>query len=239
MKTFAFIFARGGSKGLPRKNIKLLQGKPLINYSIESAILSPLIDRVFVSTEDEEIAKIATQAGAEVIIRPAELASDTSAEWLSWQHACLWVKEKYGDFDYFVSLPATSPLRSNDDITAAIVAISSEKTNQIADFDACISVTPANRSPFFNMVVVDTFGQVSMVNPLHGKFTRRQDVPAVFDITTVVYSTTPEYVLSSESLFNGRVTSIEVPKERAIDIDDIYDFMMAETILKERAKNAF
>ncbi|MEO3680958.1 acylneuraminate cytidylyltransferase family protein [Shewanella vesiculosa] len=239
MKTFAFIFARGGSKGLPRKNIKLLQGKPLINYSIESAILSPLIDRVFVSTEDEEIADIATQAGAEVIIRPAELASDTSAEWLSWQHACVWVKEKYGDFNYFVSLPATSPLRSHEDITAAIVAISAESINCVNHFDACISVTPANRSPFFNMVIVDDAGQVSMVNPLKGHFARRQDVPAVFDITTVVYSTTPEYVLSSENLFTGRVTSIEVPKERAIDIDDIYDFMMAEIILIERAKNAF
>ncbi|MGI2172353.1 cytidylyltransferase domain-containing protein [Shewanella sp. MF05960] len=233
MKTYGFIFARGGSKGLPRKNIKLLHGKPLITYSIESAILSPMIDKVFVSTEDTDIAAIATQAGAEVITRPAELASDTSPEWLSWQHACQWVKDKYGDFDYLVSLPATSPLRSGEDISAAIVALLPDSPNSLPTFDACISVTPANRSPYFNMVVKYESGQISVVNPLEGNFARRQDVPEVFDMTTVVYSTTPKYVLSSKNLFDGKITSIEVPKERAIDIDDIYDFMLAEAILKK------
>jgi CMP-N-acetylneuraminic acid synthetase len=82
-------------------------------------------------------------------------------------------------------------------------------------------------------VVKHESGQVSVINPLEGNFARRQDVPEVFDMTTVVYSTTPKYVLSSKNLFDGKITSIEVPKERAIDIDDIYDFMLAEAILKK------
>ena len=95
MKNFAFIFARGGSKGLPGKNIKQLAGKPLIHYSIETAKECPSIDEVFVSTDDTAIADIARQAGAIIIERPADLASDTSPEWLSWRHGIEWVESNY------------------------------------------------------------------------------------------------------------------------------------------------
>ncbi|MCL1141720.1 acylneuraminate cytidylyltransferase family protein [Shewanella gaetbuli] len=231
MKVYGFIFARGGSKGLPKKNIKPLCGKPLIKYAIDCALATPMIDAVFVSTEDAEIAQISKDAGAIVIDRPAELASDTCAEWLSWQHACQWVLRHYGEFDYFVSLPATSPLRHVDDIVASVDALS---TPNEMTFDACISVTPANRSPFFNMVTRDADGEVNIVNQHQGLFARRQDVPDVYDITTVVYSTTPSYVLTHDNLFAGKLTSIEVPKARAIDIDDIYDFLLAEAILQHQ-----
>lgn len=87
MTCFAFVFARGGSKGLPGKNIKPLLGKPLIHYAIETAIACPSISHVFVSTDDKEIAKCATIAGATIIPRPKNLATDTSPEWLSWRHA--------------------------------------------------------------------------------------------------------------------------------------------------------
>ena len=92
MKNFAFIFARGGSKGLPGKNIKPLLGKPLIEYSIDIANSCTSIDKTFVSTDDNEIAKIAADAGAEVIFRPNELATDKSPDWLSWRHAIEWVE---------------------------------------------------------------------------------------------------------------------------------------------------
>uniref|UniRef100_UPI003F66515A acylneuraminate cytidylyltransferase family protein n=1 Tax=Aeromonas hydrophila TaxID=644 RepID=UPI003F66515A len=87
VRTIAFIFARGGSKGLPQKNIKPLDGKPLIQYSIETALATAGIEQVFVSTDDAAIASVARAAGAEIIERPAELATDTSPEWLSWRHA--------------------------------------------------------------------------------------------------------------------------------------------------------
>ncbi|AMG13728.1 acylneuraminate cytidylyltransferase family protein [Vibrio vulnificus] len=228
MKNFAFIFVRGGSKGLPRKNIKLLAGKPLLQYSVDTALAAPSINQVFVSTEDAEIADVARRSGAVVIDRPADLASDTSPEWLSWRHAIEWAQEHYGAFDGFVSLPATSPLRSVDDVEAAM------RKRIEAKADICISVTPASRSPYFNMVKHTDGGFVELVNKPQDKVVRRQDAPEVFDITTVVYVTTPEFVLNNYGIFTGKVTSIEVPKERAVDIDDIYDFKLAEAIVQEQ-----
>ncbi|ENV96147.1 CMP-N,N'-diacetyllegionaminic acid synthase [Acinetobacter calcoaceticus] len=226
MRNFAFIFARGGSKGLPGKNIKPLAGKPLLQYSIDVALSSDLIEQVFVSTDDPDIAQFAVKGGAILIERPAELATDQSPEWLSWRHAVEWATEHYGSFDGFVSLPATSPLRSQEDVEAAIVKRQSENA------DICIAVTPASRSPYFNMVKYNEAGFVELVNQPEGEVSRRQDAPKVFDITTVVYATTPQFVLENYGLFSGKVASIEVPKARAVDIDDIYDFRLAEAIIK-------
>lgn len=226
MRNFAFIFARGGSKGLPGKNIKPLAGKPLLQYSIDVALLSDLIEQVFVSTDDPDIAQFAVKGGAIFIERPAELATDQSPEWLSWRHAVEWATEHYGSFDGFVSLPATSPLRSQEDVEAAIVKRQSENA------DICIAVTPASRSPYFNMVKYNEAGFVELVNQPESEVSRRQDAPKVFDITTVVYATTPQFVLENYGLFSGKVASIEVPKARAVDIDDIYDFRLAEAIIK-------
>ena len=225
MKNYAFIFARGGSKGLPGKNIMPLAGKPLLHYSIETAKACSLISEVFVSTDDEKIKQAALDAGAIVIDRPADLAGDTSPEWLAWRHAINWVIERYGDFDHFVSLPATSPLRAVIDIENAI------NQRNAVDADICISVTPASRSPYFNMVKMDSTGLAELVIKPSGDVARRQDAPEVFDITTVVYVASPKFVNENYGLFSGKVTSIVVPKERAVDIDDIYDFRMAEVLL--------
>ena len=227
MKNFAFIFARGGSKGLPGKNIKPLLGKPLIEYSIDIAKSSSIIDRVFVSTDDNEIAEIAIAAGAEVILRPNNLAEDHSPEWLAWRHGIEYAKEKYGSFDNFISLPTTSPLRSLFDVESAIL-MRIEKSA-----DICISVAEASRSPYFNMVKKSEGGFISLVNQPSVIVERRQEAPKVYDITTVVYTACPSFILNNYGLFSGRVTSIEVPKERAVDIDDIYDFLLAETIMKK------
>lgn len=225
MKNFAFIFARGGSKGLPGKNIKPLAGKPLIQYSIETAKKCPSIDEVFVSTDDSAIADVARKAGAVIIERPADLASDTSPEWLSWRHGIEWVESHYGKFKNFVSLPATSPLRDVSDVERAISKLNSSLA------DICISVTPASRSPYFNMVKILDNEVCELIIQPEGAVTRRQDAPDVFDITTVVYVATPEFIKRNGSLFSGTVTSVVVPKNRAVDIDDIYDFLLAEAIV--------
>lgn len=225
MSAYAFVFARGGSKGLPGKNIKKLAGKPLLQYSIDSAKACKNIDKVFVSTDDVEIAKVAREHNAIVIDRPAQLAQDGTPEWLAWRHAIEWVIAKYGSFDYFVSLPATSPLRSVEDIDSALLKQQEKKS------DICIAVTPANRSPYFNMVVYNDSGCVELASKSQTEIVRRQDAPAVFDITTVVYVSTPKFILDNYGLFSGKVSSIEIPKSRAVDIDDIYDFKLAEAIL--------
>ncbi|TVP10129.1 cytidylyltransferase domain-containing protein [Shewanella sp. KCT] len=230
MTRYAFIFARGGSKGLPRKNTKDLLGKPLIVYSIETALKVANIDKVFISTDDTEIAEIGLAAGAEVINRPTHLASDDSPEWLSWQHAINWVTSKYGEFEQFISLPATSPLRSIEDVESAM-----DKLNHTAA-DICISTTPANRSPYFNMIKETTSGNVELVNTGSAEVYRRQDAPQVYDITTVAYVARPNYIMKNNGLFAGKVTHVIIPKERAIDIDDIYDFKLAEAILSSKGQ---
>jgi CMP-N-acetylneuraminic acid synthetase len=224
MSTFAFIFARGGSKGLPGKNIRPLGGLPLLAHGIRLAQSIARIDRVFVSTDDEVIAVVAREYGAEVIDRPAELATDTASEWMAWRHAIAHVRGSLGlHFDTMLSLPATSPLRNQDDVLGCLDALR-------GDVEAVITVTPSARSPYFNMVSENAQGYSRVVLG-NTKFQRRQDVPAVYDVTTVAYVTRPDFVLTHASLFDGRVKAVVVPKERAVDIDDEFDFKVAQALL--------
>lgn len=221
--TFAFIFARGGSKGLPGKNIRKLGGIPLLAHSIQLAQAINRIERIFVSTDDTSIATVAHEYGAEVIARPAELATDTASEWMAWRHAIVHVRETLRlDFDVLLSLPTTSPLRNQDDIQACLDRLCD-------DTDIVITVTPAARSPYFNMVSEDDNGYARVLLGDAG-YKRRQDAPIVYDMTTVAYVARPDFVLMHESLFEGRVRSVVVPKERAVDIDDEFDFQVATAL---------
>lgn len=232
MKAVAFIFARGGSKGLPGKNIKILNGKPLLQYAIEAAKKVDQISDVFVSTDCKNIANVASRLGVKVILRPAALATDTSPEWLSWRHAINYVTENFGSFDTFVSLPTTSPLRSEQDIRAALNKLDSSFA------DICISVTPSAHSPYFNMVKLSEDEYVEIAITPGETVSRRQDAPALFDITTVVYAATVKFVQQYSSIFEGKVVSILVPKNRAVDIDDIHDFLYAESLMKSESYDA-
>lgn len=224
----AFIFARGGSKGVPRKNVKPLAGKPLIAYAIDIGRQIPGIETVIVSTDDAEIAEVARQYGAEVpFVRPAELAGDTAPEWLAWRHAIHWFQDNRGAFDVFVSLPTTSPFRAVQDARECMDVLLDDPAADIA-----IAITPANRSPYFNMVMADEQGYMKLVIDASQTVIRRQDAPKVFDITTVAYAARPSFVLNSDSLFAGKVRSVVVPQERALDIDTPFDFMVAEAIAK-------
>lgn len=227
MSVVAFIFARGGSKGLPGKNIRLLNGKPLIAWSIEHALNVKRIDRVIVSTDSEEIAKAAKQYGAEApFIRPAELATDDSPEWLAWRHALNYLIGVSGNLpDVMVSVPATAPLRNSIDIENCL------DEYEKGGADAVITVTDAHRSPYFNMVKTNQDGFVGLVNPPESSITRRQDAPVVYDMTTVCYVLNPNFVMTQNSIFDGAVKSVYVPIERAIDIDSLVDFKLAEFIL--------
>jgi N-acylneuraminate cytidylyltransferase len=223
-----FIFARGGSKGVPCKNISLLAGKPLIAYAIEKALASALIDRVIVSTDDTEIADVSLKYGAEVpFIRPQELASDDAPEWLAWQHAIRSIRSAKGEpkMDVFVSIPPTAPLRAVEDIDNCIQMLIE------SDADIVITVKPAERNPWFNMIVLDKTGYARLVIPHSRTINRRQDAPCVYDITTVAYAARPEFVLSANSLFEGKVKTVLVPAERALDIDTELDLKVAEFLL--------
>ena len=226
MKIFAFIFARGGSKGVPKKNVKMLKGKPLIAYSIEIAKEIESIDKIFVSTDDVAISKVALSYGAEVINRPPELAKDDSPEWLSWIHAIDWVEKKYGDFDIFLSLPTTSPLRSKEDVENCLQSINSKS-------DVVVGITKSTKSPWFNMVKINKDKSLSILIDTGSKVNNRQESPKSYDITTVAYVTKPEFVKNSKGIFDGKVFGVEIPLERAIDIDTKLDFDIAEYLINK------
>ncbi len=227
MRVTAFIFARGGSKGLPGKNIRPLAGKPLIAWSIEHALSVNRIERIIVSTDSEEIASVARAHGACVpFLRPPELAADNTPEWLAWRHALNFLRETEGQLpDAMVSVPATAPLRQPVDIENCLDEYAR------GDADVIITVTESHRSPYFNMVKKNEDGIVSLVIPPEINFVRRQDVPVVYDMTTVAYVIRPEFVFSSDAIFKGRVRAVQVPKERAIDIDTLLDFQFSELLL--------
>lgn len=234
MKTVACIFARGGSKGLPGKNIRLFGGKPLISWSIEHALAVKRIARVIVSTDSEQIASVAREYGAETpFIRPADLARDDSPEWLAWRHALQYLLETDGELpDAMVSVPATAPLRSPLDIEKCLDEF--EK----GDVDVVITVTDAHRSPYFNMVKNNADGSTGLVISPPSALARRQDVPKVYDMTTVAYIARPMYVMTHNATFEGRVKAVHVPIERAIDIDTLMDFQMAEWLLSKREQKS-
>ena len=221
----AFIFARGGSKGIKNKNVKLFNGKPLIFYSIDIAKKSKLIDDVYVSTESNKIANISSSFGAKIIKRPKYLAKDNSDEWLAWQHAVKYVNKKKIKINKFISLPCTSPLRKLSDVEKCITM--SNKKN-----DLVISYCRTNHNPWFNMVVINQNKFLSKGLKTKKKIFCRQDSPKVFDMCTVAYVAKPSYILKEKNLFTGKIMGIEIPKERSIDIDDMLDFKFAEYIYK-------
>ena len=227
MSVYAFVFARGGSKGLPGKNIKPLGGIPLVGHSIRLARQIEAVSKVCVSTDSAEIASVAKEFGAEVIERPPELATDDAPEWLAWQHAIGHVRSRGEDFDVFLSLPTTSPLRNLDDVQRCLAALDDRA-------DAVVTVTPSARSPYFNMVTRGPNGEAEILIKT-GDIRRRQDAPAAYDMTTVAYALRPDFILSHPGLFSGRVTSVVVPKERAVDVDDGFDFTIAEALFKARS----
>ncbi len=231
-RVVAAIFARGGSKGIPRKNLLSLGGKPLLVHAIEAARSAPSVSRVVVSTDDEEIATLARQAGAEVpFLRPAELATDGAPEWLAWQHLIRQLDEPNGSpgMDILLSVPTTSPLRAVEDLERCVALV------RDTDADVAITVRAAERNPYFNMVTLDSEGYARLVIPSSQLVHQRQDAPAVFDITTVAYAARPAFVLRTGSLFEGKVRAVVVPPERALDIDTPLDFRIAECLLARPA----
>ncbi|UCC53876.1 MAG: acylneuraminate cytidylyltransferase family protein [Anaerolineaceae bacterium] len=228
------IFARGGSKGIPRKNLRLLAGKPLIAYAINTALASNLIDRVVVSTDDREIAAVAQEYGAEIpFMRPAELAQDDSPEWLAWQHAIRELKLVGSGLkrNIFVCIPPTSPLRTVENVDACILELLE------TDADLVITVKPADRNPYFNMVMLDAEGCARLVIPVNKEFHHRQAAPQVYDMTTVAYAARPEFVLQAKSMFEGKVRTVVVPPEQAVDIDSELDFKLAEFLLSKSSSH--
>ncbi len=226
MSVVALICARGGSKGVPGKNIRPLGGRPLMAWAVDQALAVERIERVIVSTDSPEIADVARAAGADVpFLRPAELARDDSSEWLVWRHALDFMKARDGEYpDVLIVVPATAPLRSVSDLERCLDEFA------LGGADIIITVSDAHRSPYFNMVKLGPDGAVSLVIP-GATIDRRQDVPVVYDMTTVAYVAKPETIMTRNGIFDARVRSVYVPAERALDIDTLLDFRIAECLM--------
>jgi CMP-N-acetylneuraminic acid synthetase len=224
-RTFAFIFARGGSKGLPNKNILPIAGQPMLAHGIRIARQLEEVSAVFVSTDCPEIAEVGKAYGAEIIDRPSELSGDTSPEWLAWQHAVNIVQRKYGPFDRFLSLPPTAPCRRLQDVRNCLDALTQE-------VDLVLTMSPSHRSPWFNMVVSCEDGLVRLANK-SSRIQRRQDAPACFDLATVAYVAHPTYILASAGIWDGKVYGVQVPTEHAIDVDTHLDYAVAKFFLED------
>ncbi|MDN5249905.1 acylneuraminate cytidylyltransferase family protein [Betaproteobacteria bacterium LSUCC0117] len=221
----AFTFARGGSKGLPNKNILKLDGIPLIARAVTQALETGLFEHVVVSTDSEEIASIAEAYGAYVpFLRPSELAQDQSIEWLSWRHAVQFMKCSGYDFRTFASIPTTSPLRRVDDIRRTVEKYETE------DFDVVTCVTESNRNPYFNMVEMQEDRSFKRV--IDTKYSNRQLIPKTYDMCTIATVTSSEYIENNNSIFDGRLGCNVVDRERSLDIDDAFDFKLAQILYK-------
>lgn len=227
MKTYSFVFARGGSKGLPRKNILEINGIPLLGHSINISNSIDEIQQCFVSTDCPEISKIASNYGAIVIDRPSELSTDSAPEWLAWQHAVNWVKNNYDDFEIFVSLPSTAPLRNKNDVQNCLSKLDNKS-------DIILTMTESHRNPWFNMVCEDEEKNIKLILSQENSPSRRQDSPVTFDLTTVAYVTRPDFILKNSSIWDGISKGVFIPPERAIDIDTQLDFIVAKFLYEER-----
>jgi len=227
MKVIAIICARGGSKGVPRKNIRPLCGRPLIVHTIDVAKQCPSIDRVIVSTDDPEIAEIAKASGAEVpFLRPAELAQDNTSKLPVLKYAVDFLESQEGYYpDIIVDLDPTSPLRTREDVEACIEMVKDKGTDNV------FSVTRSRRNPYFNMVEV-TEGKVRLVKPPDQPVTSRQHAPQVYDMNASIYVWKKEALMGSDSVFLDNTRIYEMP-EWTIDIDSEGDFELVEYIINK------
>ena len=228
MNILAIIPARGGSKGIPGKNIKLLAGKSLITYSIEAAIKSKYVNKVIVSTDDEEIEHISKKYGAEVIKRPNELAQDDSPTIDAVFHV-INTLEKNGYFaDIVVLLQPTSPLRTLEDVNKAINLFIKNKDK----CDSLVSVCEFDHSPYWSLKVENGY-----LKPNFGEDyfkMRRQELSKLYMPNGSIFISKKQSLLKSKSFYNGNVIPYVMKVEESIDIDTILDFKFAELILGDK-----
>ena len=227
MNRICTICARGGSKGVKGKNVKLLNGKPLIAYSIEQARNSGLFDVIAVSSDSEQILEVAEIYGADSLIRrPDELATDTAAKLPVIRHCVAEAERQHQrTFDILVDLDATSPLRLTDDIRNAVTLLDVSGAGNV------ITAMPARRSPYFNLVELDAQGIVHLSKPLITPVVRRQDAPKCFDMNASIYVWRRQVLFETPSLFNADTRLYVMPEERSIDIDSELDFRFVEFLM--------
>ena len=225
-EVLAIIPARGGSKGIPKKNIRLLASKPLIHYTIHSAQGSKYIQDIIVSTDDDEIANVARSQGATIIKRPSEISSDTSPTIDTILNVIEQCENQCMHPEIVILLQPTSPLRTSSDIDAAIELF------MHGECDSVISVVEANHPPYWNMVIKGSYLQ-----PIFDEKTlkmRRQDLPQTYFPNGAIYIASVATLKKNHSFDCPKTKPYIMTADKSIDIDNEFDLFLAETLLKRR-----
>ncbi|BCV28969.1 acylneuraminate cytidylyltransferase family protein [Shewanella algae] len=225
-KFVALITARGGSKGLPRKNVLPVNGQPLIWWTIKSALCCGLIERVFVSTDDDEIALKSIDSGAEVIRRPAELASDTASSIDVILHAIDWLEGKRIPCDYLVLLQPTSPMRTEVHLDEALALY------QVKNADLVISVFEPSHTPIKSYIEHDD-GTIEGLYSEGAPYMRRQDLPRSYQPNGAIYAFSKEKFKAEKHFPRRKVFPYVMSESDSIDIDTMSDLMTVEERMKE------
>jgi len=231
MKILATILARGGSKGIPDKNIRPLADRPLIGYTIDQALRWGKFEKLIVSTDSEKIAGISAAFGAEVpFTRPAELASDAAGKLDALRHALAESERHYGmKFDAVLDLDATAPVRTVEDIDN-IMRLFVEK-----EADCVFSVVKARKNPYFNMVEERPDGTVGVCKTPPGEVMSRQSAPKVFELNASIYMYKRDFLMdpANKTPYAGEAYAYEMDEPDSIDIDSQRDFEFLEYLIKK------
>lgn len=229
LPVLGLICARGGSKGVPGKNVRDFCGKPLIAWSVEVAKQCPEITDIVVSTDDEKIAQAARDAGAEVpFMRPETLAQDKTRQIDAIAHALAFLKDQGREYRAVVLLQPTCPLRLPEDVSGALALMDAQNA------DTVITVTQEEGvmlSTFYNIAPDQ---QASLMFPAPQEGTLRQDYNAIYRRCGVVYVLKPDYVLETGALYGEKVCAYTVPKERSYDIDSLFDWELTEWLMEKQ-----
>ncbi len=222
LKVFGLIPARGGSKGIPRKNVKLIAGKPLIVWTIEAALRSSLLDAVVVSTDDPEIAEVARNAGAQVpFMRPPEIAQDKTSGLEPVLHAL----DQLPQYESVLLLQPTSPLRTTEDIDECLRMAKERNALSVA------SVSESLTHPYWTY----RLGEFQTLSPMvdAAPIARRQDLPKVFALNGALYFSNANWLRRSRNFVGTDTLAYVMQRERAVDLDTSLDWKFAELLLKE------
>lgn len=232
-KVLAIIPARGGSKGLPRKNITMLLNKPLISWPIEAALNSKFVDKVIVSTEDKEISEIAENFGAEIpFIRPKSLASDNSSSYQVIDHALEFFEKRNEKYDYLVFLEPTSPLTQSQDIDSAISILDSKRN--VADSIVSVCKTESTHPSFLSRI-----NKNGTLVPYESDFSpglRRQELDNIYFFDGSLYISDVRVIKLKKSFYHSRTLPYIVPRWKSYEIDEYIDLVIIEAILKNLEK---
>ncbi len=239
MKVLGVITARGGSKGIPGKNLKLLAGKPLIDYTLDAAAASGALDRIVLSTDDAAIAEYARGRGCEVpFLRPPELARDETPHLPVMQHAVRWLREQQEyEPDAVMILQPTSPLRRPDDICGAVRMLAETGADSVIS----VSEVPVHVHPMRTLKIADNGEAVLFVtgDPVRHRINRRQDLPPAWTMNGAIYVFRTRVLFGDvPSLYGDRVLAYQTPASRGVNLDDPEDWAAAERALAESMSRA-